>query len=200
MARRFSGNKRGRRERQEQHVVIDNTYAGRDFGKVQRIISHAQNSESMATIVIGAAVSIPVATTTSNTGLSFVTIASEDDFASMAAQFATFRVRAIMFDVYDYNPNVVGQAFAATFHQAGSNVPITFQNTVDRPDSQVIIPGADKRTFIWRPKGTLENEFQAVTGFIDFGGLAVSVLGGPAAAANKYQVLIKAVVDFRARL
>lgn len=200
MARR-NNTRRSRRsgQRRIQEVFQDDQYAGRDSGRVFRQISAAQNNQSLCTIVCGDLFSVNAATTGASTVFSFNSITATDDFVSLAAQFNTFRVRGIMFDIYDVNPTVVAIGTMATFHQSNSIVAgHTQANIMDRPDSQLVAPGSGKITLYWRPKGTEENNFQGVGGFTDFGGMSINV-PGVTTAATKYQIAMKAIVDFRAR-
>lgn len=187
--RRNGGSRRG--------IQIQDQYAGADSVKIERQISFAQNTHSLTTIVIGGLLSVNATTTTATTTFSFSDIGSSDDFASMSAQFNTFRVRSMMFDIYDVNPNVLAIGTMSTFHQSNASpAPQTQGAIMDRPDSQLVAPGTGKVMLFWRAKGTEENNFQGVNGFFDFGGMSINV-PSVTTAATKYQIAYKCVVDFR---
>jgi hypothetical protein len=193
------------RNRRVQDVRIMDDYSGSDGAKFDRVLSSLQNSHSQTSLVVSDEFNIGVSTGNTNAILAGSQVRVMDDFASMAAQFQTFRIKRMRFDVYDVNPSLVTTAVWSTFHDVNTTssqyVP-TFSNVVDAPDSQVIPPGSGKVTFIWTAKGTEENVFQSTASTtpapLDFGGLRYSIVGQPT-TGSKFMVVVKAVVDFRGR-
>jgi len=129
-----------------------------------------------------------------------------DDFVSISAQFETFRIRGIRFDVYDINPTNVVAAWFSTFHdEFGASAQPVFASgsVIDGPDSQIVPPGTGKITLYWRATGTNENRFvttdQNSVSFPPafFGGLRYALPGST--TGGKFQVVVKAIVDFRGR-
>lgn len=202
-------NQRNRRSRNNrtQPVRIVDDYAGNDGLKMDRVLSQLQNSHSQVRILAND--SFTLSTTAAVGGTTGIIAGSQvrifDEFVSMASQFETFRISMIRYDIYDINP---GQATAnafGTFHDVytTANQPTFALATVlDSPDSQAVPPGTGKVSLIWKAKGTLENTFQSTNLTAvpaeDFGGLRFA-LPQATAAAQKYLVMVKAVVDFRAR-
>lgn len=180
-------------------VVLTDQYGGTDAAKVDRQIQFLQNSHSLTSLMCSAEFNFNLTTSgTNNYVLSFATIISTDDFVSMSAQFNTFRVRSIRFDVYDIAPQTTGVAVFSTFHADGGSIPADFNSITDRPDSQIVAPGTGKISLTWVAKGSTEQEFQGVASFTDFGGLSAFAQNVGTAAA-KYSIIMKAVVDFRGR-
>jgi hypothetical protein len=202
----MKGGNRKNGSRRVQNVRVLDDYAGDDGAKFDRVLSQLQNSHSQVTLCCSDEFLIGVSTTAQNSILGQSQIRVFDDFVSLSAQFQTFRVKRIRFDVYDVNPGVSAGAVWSTWHDVTSTssqyVP-TFQQTVDAPDSQIVPPGTGKATFVWTAKGTAENEFQSTANNsgvtqLDFGGLRYWI-PGQAATGSKYAVVVKAIVDFRGR-
>lgn len=201
--------KRNSRKSKDRIVNVRNVddYAGVDGLKFDRVASQLQNSHSQTTIMVSDEFTIGVQTTTINSILAGSQVRVMDDFSSMAAQFQTFRIKRIRFDIYDTNPSLSASAYWSTFHDVNTTnsqyVP-TFGAVVDAPDSQIIPPGSGKVSLIWTAKGTEENTFQSTNNTtpapLDFGGLRYNITGLPGVSSNtKYQVIVKAIVDFRGR-
>jgi len=182
-----------------QPVTLVDEFAGADAAYMDRCISGLQNSHSQTSLLCGDVYNVTLGTTTNNNSFTFANIVQGDDFTSMAAQFTTFRVRGIRFDVYDINPNSAATNYFCTFHLDGGSIPIAITDILDRPDCQVSQPGAPKISFTWRPKGTLENQFQATNSFVDFGGIGWYINTTASGTLQKYMVVIKSLVDFRGR-
>jgi hypothetical protein len=181
--------------------------AGPDGAYVDRCISSLQNSHSQVSVLLEDAFTISSGTSVTNAILAGPQIALFDDFVSLSSQFETFRIRAIRFDIYDINPGVSINAFWSTFHDqftAGAQPVFTQANVVDGPDSAIVPPGTGKITLYWRAKGTLENQFvtndssSVAVPTQYFGGLRYGIASSASATA-KWQVIVKAVVDFRGR-
>lgn len=179
--------------------------AGSDGLYIDRCISALQNSHSQITMLIQDSFNIDSATTAVTSTFAGPQIVIMDDFVSVAAQFETFRIRAIRFDVYDINPSNAAVGWFSTFHdQFTASVQPGFASAavIDGPDSAIVPPGTGKATFYWRAHGTLENQFvtdsagsSVSTQF--FGGLRVAIAAG--SVGRKFQIVIKALVDFRGR-
>lgn len=190
------------------NVRVVDEYAGTDGAYIDRCISTLQNSHSQITLLCQDTFALNINTTISNGNLAGPQIALFDEFVSIAQQFETFRIRAVRYDIYDANPAATIVGFFSTFHDqfTAANQPVFPPATViDGPDSQTVPPGTGKITLYWRAHGVLENEFVTAddvgvsTPTQYFGGLRYSVPAG-GAATTKYQVIVKALVDFRGRL
>jgi len=188
------------------NVRIVDQYAGTDGARVDRILSQLQNTHGQIRMLCTNTDSFAVNTT--GPGSSYYSgsyIRNSDDFVSIAQQFEEYRITAIRFDVYDIAPSVPAQVAFSTWHDVipSTTTPISysFAQVIDAPDSQFVPPGTGKISFTWMAKGSTENEFQSddTTGWSDFGGLRVY---GMTASSNatKYQIVTKAIVDFRGRL
>lgn len=181
--------------------------AGTDGAYIDRCITDLQNSHSQITVLCQDTFTLNSPTTAATGILAGPQIVNFDEFQSFAAQFETFRIRAIRFDVYDINPANTAIAWFSTFHDqftAANQANFTQANVVDGPDSQTVPPGTGKTSFFWRAHGVLENEF--VTDDDSSVSLATQFFGGlrfasTASSANtsKYSIVIKALVDFRGR-
>lgn len=179
--------------------------AGTDGAYVDRCISTLQNSHSQIRVLCNLQFQLNSSTTGASNYYSGLTVRNSDDFISMATQFDTFRVTAIKFEIYDINS--VSGVFSvwSTFHDVLTSVPAyTFEQVTDGPDSKSISPGTGKEVFYWRAHGMPEMEFQSTTSpggapVYDFGGLRV-YLNSAGGSFAKYQLIMKAVVDFRGRV
>jgi hypothetical protein len=190
------------------NVRVVDDYAGTDAAYIDRCLGDLQNSHSQITMLIQTQVPItPSSGSGQNNFYSATLIRASDDLASVSAQFQTYRIRAIRFDVYDINPSLSTANVWSTFHDVLSSTPsaFTFDQVTDGPDSQTIPPGSGKVSFYWRAKGTTENEFQSLSASssggappFDFGGLRVA-LGAATTSTPKYQLIVKALVDLRGR-
>jgi len=193
--------------RRIQEVRITDPTAGSDGAKIDRIISQLQNSASQTRILAGDVVDVQPPVSTGATRIyGFDSIIATDDFQSLAAQFETYRVTAIKFDVYDINPGSVVQNVWSTFHNDIFDVSPAYTRLqiVDAPDSKVLSSGETHTTFYWRAHGTEEMRFQGTstvsTRLAYFGGLRFHTLASAQSVNQKYQVIVHAVVDFRGRL
>jgi len=182
-------------------------YAGVDGAYIDRCISDLQNSHSQITLCCQDTFNIDSAASNVNGIIAGPQVAIFDEFVSIQAQFETFRIRAIKFDIYDVNPSNSSVGWFSTFHDqfSGAAQPtFTVAGVVDGPDSQLVPPGTGKLTLYWRAKGTLENGFVTDDDVgvtqppLYSGGLRYSV--GANTAARKFQVVVNAIVDFRGRV
>jgi len=181
--------------------------AGADGARLDRMLSHMQNTHSQTRAVIGDYVPVSTNATATVSGVyTAANVRAAADWASFAAEFETYRITAIRFEVYDIQPAVPVFAALSTFHDVGSGFSVfTLSSILDGPDAQVPPAGGAKVALSWVAKGSQENDYQSTrteTGGaapFDFGGLRYAI-GSPGSVVSKYQVIVKAVVDFRGRL
>jgi len=199
-----SNNKRANSKRIQDVRLVDQ-YAGSDSSYIERVIGQLQNSHSQVRVLVNLdqyASSIAAGDTAFI--VSAAKIRAADDFISLAAQFETFRITGIQFDVYDLTPSVNLAVAYSTYHAQSAVAPaFTFEQVIDGPDSQLIPSGVGKISFFWRAKGTLENEFQGLLGSdptpSDFGGLRFVIPQTASDNLKRIFVVTKAIVDFRGR-
>lgn len=191
------------------NVRIVDSYAGSDSAKLDRMISALQTSHSQTRVLCQETYNQNTQTASYVSTFSASNVRATDDFQSIAQQYETYRISAIRFDVYDIAGNNATPGFFSTWHDEilyGATPSFTMANVVDGPDSQIVPPGTGKISFTWIPKGTIENGFQSVTAAsspVDFGGIRLAVSAGASgftANAPKFQIIMKAVVDFRGRV
>lgn len=196
-----NNNRRTRRSggNQTVTVAVDGDVAGARFDKM---VSNMRSNESATPVLIKAVFGIATVTAAGGGLYSFQNLITEDDFASFAAQFTTYKVKAMRFEVYHINPGLVTPIAMSTVHIDGGNVTnlLTQSSVVDGEDSKYMDPGAGKQVFYWNARGSLETEFQGVQNFTDFGGFryfneGVSSSAGTAIA----RVIVTAQVVFRGR-
>lgn len=192
------------------NVRVVDEFAGPDGLRVDRMLSSMQNSQSQVRILCST--TFEVTTTTSGAEIQGYfagpQVRNTDDFGSLAAQFEEYRVRAIRFDVYDINPSTAVAHSFSTFHSrsTGDITAFPFAEVVDAPDSQSIPPGTGVAHFTWVAHSTDELAFQttlqstdpALQPAVSFGGLRWAVANANA-TGRKWQVSVKAIVDFRGR-
>jgi hypothetical protein len=202
-----SNGKRGakRNKNEVSNVRVVDPHQGLDGARMDRILGQMQNSHSQIRVICGESRQLNSATTGAGGTVSGVDVRTWDDFQSFSAQFETYRIAAIRFEVYDFNPaNVVVAVFSTQHDVVPSPLSLTaptFANVIDGPDSQVVPPGSGKVVFDWFAHGSAENEFQSdtVNPINDYGGLRF-YLNQAAAPSGKYLIVSKAVVDFRGRI
>lgn len=200
--------RRGKNKNTIQNVRVVDQDAGGDSAYVERCISAMVGGESTITVLCNDTFTLSTGSSSSGlvAGLFTATnIRGTDDFNSMMGQFNLYRIRAVRFDVYDINQTIAATNAFSTIHDVvpfdGAYAPPPLAQVVDGPDSKNVTPGAGRASFFWRAKGTLENQFQAgdsVGAPEDFGGLRWAFFS-PTISAAKYQVIVRAVVDFRGR-
>jgi len=187
------------------NVRVVDPHSGLDGARMDRILGQMQNSHSQIRVICGESRQLNSATTGSGGTVTGVDVRSWDDFVSFAAQFETYRIAAIRFEIYDFNPaNTVVAVFSTQHDVVASPLTYTapsFANVIDAPDSQVVPPGTGKAVFDWFAHGTEENGFQSdtISPVNDYGGLRF-YLNSAAGVSGKYLIVSKAVVDFRGRL
>jgi len=195
----------GRGKNRVTNVRVVDEFAGTDGARVDRMLSQINASQSQVRVEIGAAITIVPSTTTDLLGLfTCVSLRQQDEWASMSSQWQEYRVRAMRFDIYDVNPNLTAFSVFSTFHETvqGSTPNYTFAQVIDGPDSASPSGGGGKLRLTWIAKGTRELEFQNLDpnadSITDFGGMRYAS-GATSVANSKFQVVVKAVVDFRGR-
>lgn len=204
--RSFRNRKSGNAKNVVSNVRVVDEYAGSAGARLDRILASIQNSHSQTRLICGDYYGINSSTTAAvNRVISQGSIFATDDFTSMAAQFETYRVVAVRYDVYILGTQS-GYAAFSTFHDdtIGVHSNFTIDQTIDGPDSQVPSAGQGKIQLTWMATGTAENQFLPTggalsTSFTDFGGLRASLGTTSVAASPAYQIVMKAVVDFRGR-
>jgi len=173
--------------------------------KVQRMLQAVVDSHSQTRVVVGDVLTL---TSTIAPALGFgyysgASVRASDDFISLAQQYTTFRVKAMMFTCYFQIPGiaVASTPFLSTFHSDVVSVvnPTSIADIIDGPDSKSLQIGGDKTVLTWFAGGVKENEFQTVGTPIDYGGLRFSY-PSTSLATPAMTIIIKAVVDFRGRV
>jgi hypothetical protein len=203
-------NRRMRNGKQGKNVVTNvrvlDPSAGTDGAYVDRCITELQNSHSQVTILCQDSFNVDSATTTVVGNLSASQVRIFDEFTTLATQFETYRIRGFRFDIYDINPTLATVGWFSTFHDEflASNQPVfSSAAVIDGPDSALVPPGLGKISLYWRARGSQENDFQTTDSnsitlqAFDFGGLRYAL--GASAAGRKFQIIVKALVDFRGR-
>lgn len=189
-----------------QNVRVVDPLAGGDGLKVDRQLAAIHDSSNHVQVLCSNVDNLNVFTTDLAGIIGWSQIKLFDDFASMSAQFNTYRIRSIRFDIYDIVPAVAGTGVFSSFHDqytAGTQPAFGFVDVVDGSDSSFIPPGTGKISLTWVGHSLNEKGYYDVNPTDesvrnDFGGLRYFVPGGTAAPA-KYRVITKAIVDFRGR-
>lgn len=188
------------------NVRVVDPLSGVDGARVDRILSGMQNSHSQIRVICGDTVLLSTAASATTYGVyTGSNVRATDDFLSFAAQFETYRIAAIRFEIYDVNPSTAIFAGFSTQHDvvpSGSTFALpTIASVMDGPDAGLPVAGGSKMVLNWVAHGTEENEFQSdtVSPIDDFGGVRY-FFGSPGSVLNKYQLVVKAVVDFRGRV
>lgn len=200
-----NSNKRNQGKNTISNVRVVDEEDGQYGIRVDRMITFVQNSHSQTRVLCQTSNLISLTASDQFFTYDTAAIRAYDDFVSLAAQYSTYRVTAIKFEVYDVAPNTLAPNGFSTFHDTYATAPtFNFGNIADGPDFRIVAPGTGKVTLHWLAKGTQENDFQSTrntgTGItdVDFGGIRAYV-GAGTVGVNKYQVVVKAIVDFRGR-
>lgn len=199
MARSNTANRRGRRGMSRSEgiaaVRVVPPGEGQREQKVERILTQIKESQSTTRLQLKDTFFINAAAGAVVAKYSFPQVQATDDFVSLAQQFQKYRVVCLKFDVYDFVAANQNLGIIGSYH--GSVNPGTQGEVTDLADSGVVPPGTGFRTWYWYPNGPLEHSWYDVGSTNDFGGLVWYMFPGTAAA--KYNVVVSAVVDFRAR-
>lgn len=165
--------------------------------KLERQLTAIKESQSTTRIQVKDSFFVTVGTSAAVGAYSYGNIRGTDEFVALAGQFRRYRVVGMRFTVYDFVPTAGVTAIFGTQHQTQQ---ITQQQqVVDLPDSGTVAPGSGKYSWYWYPSGPLEHSWFAVDDTtIDFGGLAWYTYAAQS-AASKYNIIVSAIVDFRAR-
>jgi len=188
------------------NVRVVDPLSGSDGARMDRVLSSMQNSHSQIRVICGDYFTVNTSTSGTTTGVyTGLNVRGTDDYVSLSAQFETYRVTAVRFEVYDVNPSLALFSGFSTQHDVVLS-PNTYVNptpasVMDAPDASLPPAGGAKAIFNWVAHGTEENEFQSTanSGWSDFGGLRYFA-SASGSATGKYQVVVKAVVDFRGRI
>jgi len=200
-------NRNGRRNNRNaiSNVRVVDEFSGSAGARLDRMIAAVQNSHSQTRVICGDYFGVNSSTTAATPRvISGQDIFATDDFTSLASQFETYRVTAIRFDVYALQPQTGYSAFS-TFHDdtLGRHAVFNIDQVIDGPDSQVPTYGQGKIVFTWMATGSTELEFlptaNVATNASDFGGLRLVAAQSATAATPLFEVIMKAVVDFRGR-
>lgn len=189
-----------------QNVRVVDPIAGGDGAKMDRQLAHMQNTADHIQVLVSDSFAIDTTVDARNGTFDWRSIRQFDDFLSMAAQFNTYRIRSIRFDIYDVNPSLTAVAYWSTYHDQynAANPPaFTVVDVIDGIDSQIVPPGTGKIQLTWMAHTLNERGYYDVNASSpqdahDFGGLRYSQVG-IGSVATKYRVSIKAFVDFRGR-
>jgi len=194
------GKGRTRRPTNRAQVVVtapDGDVAGAMFNKM---VGNMRANESAIPVLVKSSFGLSIQTTPAGNTISFAQIAATDDFVSLAAQFQTFKVKAMRFEVFHINPSASTPTAVSTFHTDGGSFSslTTEQSVVDGEDSKYLEPGSKKQDFYWNARGSLETGFQGVNAYADFGGLRYYI---PAGTSNLdvARIVLTAQVVFRGR-
>lgn len=164
--------------------------------KVERILTSIKESQSTTRLQLKDTFFINAAAGAVVAKYSFPQVQATDDFVSLANQFTKYRVVCLKFDVYDFVAANQNLGILGTYH--GATNPGTLAEVTDLADSGIVPPGTGMRSWYWYPNGPLEHSWYDVSASTDYGGLVWYMYPGTAAA--KYNVVVSAVVDFRARV
>lgn len=165
--------------------------------RLDRQLAAVKESQSQVRVVIkfsqgpGSSSGATVGATT------FADVRADTEFQSLSNEYQSFRLSGFRFDIYDLNPNQLAYGFWGTFH--GSGAFPTSSQVIDLADSQTVPPGTGKISLYWYPSGPVELGWYDTVGGDEpnYGGLAYSL--GTVPSSGKYQIIVNAICDFRAR-
>jgi len=203
MARSNGRRRRNRPSRNSavQAVTIVDGSASSNLSRVNRILSNQVACESDIMTICTGTIQLDAVNTGTPIAIGYSNIAATDDFNSFGAQFNSFSIRHIKFDIYDQAPLATNVgAYWSTIHTGGAAIPTqTLSDVVDRPDSQAVAPGMGKATLVWSAHTTGELDFYDFNAGPEFGGLTGYITPITTTITQKYLVIYKAVVHFRGR-
>lgn len=170
--------------------------------KISRVFSAMDSSLSLINTVLEATATLNTNTSATTQSVTFPAFTTLPDFGSFAGEYRLFRIKSVLYDVYDTQPNNVGTAFFSTQHTAnGGPLPVTFATVTAALDVGIVPPGNGSKSWTWMAKGTTELGWQATNGTIqDFGGLLAYSPVATTAATNRYYIVARAHVQFRSRV
>lgn len=186
------------------NVIVDPNRS-RQAATVERKITAAVESKSITRVLFKRVDTIDAPASGQNLGhISWNGLYGDTDWNNYQAEYLTFRVSGIRFEVYDTEPSVSSFAVFGTYDIAGSTsaTPEASLTTIlDSPDSGIIPPGQGMRTFYWYPEGPRELGFYDTSSTSnDYGGLRY--IASPVAGSGtngKWRVITTYIVDFRSR-
>jgi hypothetical protein len=187
--------------RKPQRVIIQSD-SDEFSAKIDRQIAHMRSSQSTVRVLCKTFATI----STLNSGplasaYDFFTLAATDDFVSLAQQYNLFRVVGCKLEVFHTNTNVLAPIVISSYHTNGSplSVQITEESVVDAPDSKFLNTSGDKQNWYWQPRGFVEQSFQDVASFGNFGGFRYFSENSGVNNNNVAKSIITWIVDFRGR-
>jgi len=197
-------NKKGRsRKAQVQPVSIVDGTDSSDQLRIQRAFAAMDGSLSHINTILEYTGTLSVSSTgTSTSSISFPQFSSLTDFSAFATEYKLFRIKYILFDVYDTNPSSNGTAYFSTQHiTTGESLSQGMPSVTAALDCAIVPPGTGIKTFTWVAKSNDETSFQGTNGTIqDYGGLVNFAPQATSTVSNRYLVIAKAYVQFRARI
>lgn len=197
---RGSRSRRSNTQRRVMDVRVVPETEGNRAEKVERMLVAYKESQASTRVVVKTNINFGTQVTASAALFGFERLRAEDEFASLAQQYSTYKVSAMRFDIFDQAPAVVNNAIFGTYHQRVSgDAPGDVGEVTDLPDSTEVAPGTGKLRLYWYPSGPTEQSWYSVSDTQSFGGLAVG-LPAYGSATPKYSVIASYVVDFRTRV
>jgi hypothetical protein len=166
------------------------------------MVSNQRVNESAVSVLVKGVAGISTAAAGGSGLYTMNEIGQEDDFASLAAQFRLFKVKAMRFEVFHVNPSNTVPIVLSTFHTQGSLTGVTGQAaTVDGEDSKYLDPGNGKQVFYWNATNATEKLYQDVSLFESYGGLRwYRESGSSNVDVPLVRIIVTAQVVFRGRV
>lgn len=192
------GSRRGGNSRAPMNVRIVPESEGTRAMKVERQLAAVKESQAQVRVVCKTSFNVGTSGSSTTGNFSFPNLRGLADFVAMEANYEKYRVTCFRFDIVDFNPGVATSGLWGTYH---GDVAPTSAEVVELSDVTNVPPGTGKASLYWYPSGPLENSWYDVTTSgtnpnPDFGGLAYFV---GSTSASKWNVVVNAIVDFRAR-
>jgi len=166
--------------------------------RVDRTIASLRAQESSCVFLAKSYNAFQTSTTVTQGNIGFQSILSNEDVASLAAQFNEVKIKCIRFDVYHVGGSGSSTAFG-TYHTNGTTPPTAYESVIDSEDSQVFNSGGERQQFYWQANGVLENVYQNLSTYVDFGGLRYNIPAQTAGGSPLFTIVVSAVVVFRSR-
>jgi len=184
-----------------QPVTIVDGSSSSNLTRVNRILQFQVASESDIMTVCTGTIQLDALNTGTPIAIGTSNVVATDDFNSFGAQYNSYSIRHIKFDIYDQAPLATNVgAYWSTIHTGGETIPTqTLSDVVDRPDAQSVAPGIGKATLVWSAHTTGELDFYGFNSGPEFGGLTGFITPITTTITQKYLVIYKAVVHFRGR-
>lgn len=196
-------NTKSRRQlNQPQAVTVVDATDSTDQLKISRVFNSLDSTQSLINTVLEFTQTANVATTGGGFSVSFPQFTGLTDYSAFATEYRLFRIKAIMFDVYDTQPGTTGTAYFSTSHtNSGTALNPTMSVVTASVDVGIVPPGVGMKTWTWAAHGTAEAQFQACNGTIqDYGGLISYIPGQTTAVTNRFYIICRAHVQFKQRI